>query len=211
MTDFDAVAMIGLLPMVICTSSADFPTNGISELVARARSKPDTLNVGLPSTTASVVFAQFVKLAQAPLFGVKYKSSGQAITDTIGGQIPLVIDTVTAARPHIAAGKLRPLGITSLKASELLPGVKPVSEQGVPGFDVVAWNAVFAPRGTPADILQKMSEYIQRAVQQADTRRRLMDIGVDPLYMGRAQLEAFVKEERPKWGGVIKAADIRVD
>ena len=209
--DFEAVAMLGLLPMVICTSAPDLPANGIAELVARARAQPGTLNVGLPSTTANVVLAQFVKAAQAPLFGVKYKSSGQAMTDVLGGQIPLVIDTVTAARPLIAAGKLRALGVTSLKASEMLPGVKPVSEQGVPGFEVVAWDALFAPRGTPAEIVEKMAGQVQRALQLADMRRRLLEIGVEPLFMGPAQLDTFVKAERPKWGEVIKAADIRVD
>jgi tripartite-type tricarboxylate transporter receptor subunit TctC len=210
-TDFEAVAMIGLLPMVIVTSATDLPINGIADLIAHARSKPNTLNVGLPSTTASVVFAQFVKSAQAPLFGVKYKSSSQSMTDVLGGQIPLAIDTVTAARPQLAGGKLRVLGITSLKASEMLPGVKPVSEQGVPGFDVVAWDALFAPRGTPAEAVQKMSEHLQRVLQQPETRRRMMDSGVEPLYMGPSQLDAFVREERPKWGGIIKAAEIRVD
>ena len=209
--DFEAVAMLGLLPMVICTSAPDLPANGIAELVARARAQPGTLNVGLPSTTANVVLAQFVKAAQAPLFGVKYKSSGQAMTDVLGGQIPLVIDTVTAARPLIAAGKLRALGVTSLKASEMLPGVKPVSEQGVPGFEVVAWDALFAPRGTPAEIVEKMAGQVQRALQLADMRRRLLEIGVEPLFMGPAQLDTFVKAERPNWGEVIKAADIRVD
>ena len=210
-SDFDGVAMLGLLPMVIATANTDLPTNGVAELIARARAKPDTLNVGLPSTTASVVFAQFVKSAQAPLFAVKYKSSGQAITDTLGGQIPLVIDTVTASRPHVLAGKLKALGITSAKATEMLPGVKPVAEQGVAGFEVVAWDAVFAPRGTPAAIVQKLAEHIQRALQQPETRKKLMDIGVEPLYMGPAQLDAYVKDERPKWGGIIKAANIRVD
>jgi tripartite-type tricarboxylate transporter receptor subunit TctC len=210
-TDFDGVAMLGLLPMVFCTSAPDLPTNGIAELVAQARSKPGTWNVGLPSTTASVVFAQFVKAAQAPLFGVKYKSSSQSMTDLLGGQIPLAIDTVTAARPQIAAGKLRALGITSLRASEMLPGVKPVSEQGVPGFDVVAWDALFAPRGTPADIVRKVSEHVQRVLQQSETRTRMLEIGVEPLFMGPAQLDAFVKAERPKWGDIIKTADIRGD
>ncbi|CAN7249015.1 Bug family tripartite tricarboxylate transporter substrate binding protein [Variovorax paradoxus] len=210
-TDFDAVAMLGLLPMVICTSAPDLPANGVAELIALARARPNTLNVGLPSTTANVVFAQFVKSARAPLFGVKYKSSGQALTDVLGGQIPLAIDTVTAARPQITSGKLRALGITSLKASEMLPGVKPVSEQGVPGFDVVAWDALFAPRGTPPDIVHKLAEHIQRALQQPDTRRRMLDIGVEPLFMNPTQLDAFVRSERPKWGEVIRAADIRID
>ena len=209
--DFDAVAMVGLLPMVVATSAADLHTNGIAELVARAKASPNTLNVGLPSTTASVVFAQFVKAAQAPLFGVKYKASAQSMTDTLGGQIPLTIDTVTAARSHIQAGKLRALGITSLKGSDMLPGVKPVSEQGVPGFDVVAWDALFAPRGTPPDIVQKMGEHVQKALQDPEVRRKMLEIGVEPLFMGPAQLDGFVKDERLKWGGIIKAADIRVE
>ena len=209
--DFDAVAMIGLLPMVICSSAPDLPTNSVAELIARARAKPNTLNVGLPSTTATVVFAQFVKSAQAPLFAVKYKSSAQSMTDVIGGQIPLVIDTVTAARPQIQGGKLRALGITSAKPSDMLPGVKTVSEQGVPGFDVVAWDALFAPRGTPPEAIQKVSDHLQRALQRPEIRQKLMDIGVEPLFMGPSQLDAFVKGERNKWGAIIKAADIRVD
>ena len=209
--DFDAVAMIGLLPMVISTSSADLADKGIANLITRAREKPDTLNVGLPSTTARVVFAQFVKSAQAPLFGVTYKSSGQSMTDAMGGQIPLVIDTVTATRPQLVTGKLHALGITSAKASEMLPGVKSVAEQGVAGFDVVAWDALFAPRGTPAEVVRKMGEHVGRALQRADVRRKLTDIGVEPLFMGPAQLSGFVRDERSKWGGIIKAADIRID
>jgi tripartite-type tricarboxylate transporter receptor subunit TctC len=210
-TDFDGVAMVGLLPMVICTTAADLPTNGIAELIARANAKPNTLNVGLPSTTANVVFAQFVKSAQAPLFSVKYKASAQSMTDVLGGQIPLVIDTVTASRPHIVSGKLKAVGITSLKGSEMLPGVKSVAEQGVTGFDVVAWDALFAPRGTPPDVTQKFAQHVQRALQQPELRRKLLETGVEPLFMGPAQLDAFVRDERQKWGATIKAAEIRVD
>jgi len=208
-TDLQGVGMIGLLPMVISSSSPEFGTNGVAELVASARAKPRTLNVGLPSTTAQVVFAQFAKDAQAPLFAVNYKASAQSMTDVLGGQIPLVIDTVTASRTHIASGKLKALGITSLHASEMLPGVKPVSEQGVPGFDVVAWDALFAPRGTPPEIIRKLSDHMQRALQQAEVRRRMMDIGVEPKYMSAPELDDFVKTERQKWGATIQAAGIR--
>src|SRR5690606_14725906 len=93
-TDFAPVAMIGLLPMVISTSTDNFPVNGIAELIKQAQAKPDTLDVGLPSTTAQVVFSEFVRSAKAPLFAVRYKSSSQSMTDAIGGRVPLVIDTV---------------------------------------------------------------------------------------------------------------------
>ncbi len=210
-TDFTGVAMIGLLPMVIATSAPDLPANGIAGLIDRARAQPNVLNVGLPSTTSQVVFAQFVQLAQAPLFAVRYKASAQSMADVLGGQIPLVIDTVTAARPFITSGKLRALGITSLKASDMLPGIRSVSEQGVAGFDVVAWDAVFAPRNTPLEIIKTMSEHIERVLQEPQSRRKMLELGVDPLVMGPAQLNTFVNSERRKWGDIIKTAGIRVE
>lgn len=209
--DFEPVAMIGLLPMVISTTHEGLNTNDVAVLIRRAQAAPGTLNVGLPSTTAQVVFAQFSKQASAPLFAVKYKSSAQSMTDVLGGQIPLVIDTVTATRPHVAAGKLRAIGITSLQASEMLPGVKSVAEQGVADFNVVAWDAFFAPRGTPAEVVKKFSSHLERVLQKPDMRKKLLDIGVEPLFMDPVNLGEFVKGERSKWGSAIQSSGIRMD
>ena len=208
--DFDAVAMIGLLPMVISTTAADLPENGIQVLIERARKEPDTLNVGLPSTTAQVVFSEFVRSAQAPLFPVRYKASAQSMTDVMGGQIPLVIDTVTASRPHIESGRLKALGITSLRASDMLPGVKPVSEQGVANFDVVAWDAFFAPRNTPPEAIERFSAALGKAMSDPALQQRLKDIGVEPLFMPPQELARFVKAERQKWGDIIREANIKL-
>lgn len=210
-TDFDAVAMLGLLPMVVCSSAPDLPANGIARLVDKARAKPDSLNVGLPSTSSAVIFAHFVKTAQAPLFGVKYKASAQSMTDVLGGQIPLVIDTVIAARPHLASGKLKALGVTTLKETEVLPGVKSLAEQGVQGFEFVPWDAFFAPRGTPGAVAQKFAEHVQRAMEQPELRRKLLDTGLEPRFMGPTELHTFVASERQRWGDIIKAAGIRAD
>lgn len=209
--DFEPVAMVGLLPMVITTSAQDLSDNAIAQLIEKARSAPDTLNVGIPSTTANVVFAKFVADAQAPLFGVRYGSSGQSMTDMIGGQIPLAIDTVTASRPHILAGKIKALGITSLKPSSMLPGVQPVADQGVPGFDIVAWNAYFAPKGTPKPIIEHMSAAIHHAVENNEVRQRMLDSGVEPFYLDADALGAFVLAEREKWGATIQQAGIRLE
>lgn len=209
-TDFAPVAMIGLLPMVISTSTKDFPVNGIAQLIEQAQAKPDALNVGLPSTTAQVVFSEFVRAGKAPLFAVRYKSSSQSMTDAIGGRVPLVIDTVTATRPQVESGKLRALGITSLKSTDMLPGIRPVSEQGVPGFDIVAWDALFAPRGTPAHAIKAMSDHVQAILNQPEVRKRMQDIGVEPLVMNSDELADFVKNERKKWGDIIKQAGISV-
>lgn len=209
--DFVPVAMVGLLPMVITTSAAALDTNGIAQLIEKAQAEPGTLNVGIPSTTANVVFAKFVEDAKAPLFAVRYGSSGQSITDMMGGQIPLSIDTVTASRPHILAGKIKALGITSLESSTMLPGVKTVAEQGVPGFDIVAWNAYFAPKGTPQATIDTMSEAIRQAVQNEHVRQRMLDSGVEPHYLDAKALGEFVAAERDKWGEVINKAGIRLE
>lgn len=208
--DFDAVAMLGLLPMVICTAM-DFPTNGVAKLIQQARAKPNTINVGLPSTSANVVFAQFVQSAQAPLFGVKYKTSAQSITDVLGGQIPLVIDTVAATRAHIQSGKLHALGITSNKSSDVLPGVKPIAEQGVPNFALLPWDAFFVPRGTSPAVVAKLSEHVRLALEKPALRQKILDLGIDPQYMNPATTASFVVSERKRWGDLIVAAGIRAD
>ncbi|RYF71452.1 MAG: tripartite tricarboxylate transporter substrate binding protein, partial [Comamonadaceae bacterium] len=88
---------------------------------------------------------------------------------------------------------------------------KPVAELGVPGFDVVAWDAIFAPKGTPAEVVRKLAEHLDRALQKPDMRKKMQDIGVEPLYMAPAPLGEFVRSERLKWGAVIQAANIRTE
>ena len=146
--DFTPIMLVGLLPMVIAANPS-FAANSVAELVAAAKARPDKVDVALPSTTARLVFELLKERTGAPLFGVPYKGSATAITEVMGGQVQTMVDTVTALRGHITSGKLKALGITTLKPSELLPGVKTVAEQGVPGFETTGWIALYAPRGTP--------------------------------------------------------------
>ncbi|HYR64915.1 MAG TPA: tripartite tricarboxylate transporter substrate-binding protein, partial [Reyranella sp.] len=136
--DFAPIILVGMLPMVIAANPS-FPANSVAELIAAAKAKPDKVDVALPSNSARLVFELLKDRAGAPLFGVPYKGSGTAMTEVMGGQVQLIIDTVTATRGNVASGKLKALGITTLKSSELLPGVKSVAEQGVPGFEMTAW------------------------------------------------------------------------
>src|ERR1700704_5708710 len=154
--DFEPVALVGMLPMVI-SANPSFPANSVAELIAAAKAKPDKIDIALPSTTARLVFELLKDRTGAPLFGVPYKGSATAMTEVMGGQVQTNIDTVTAIRGQVTAGKLKPLGITTLKSSELLPGVKSVAEQGVPGFEMTAWNAFYAPAGTPKRIVDLLN------------------------------------------------------
>jgi tripartite-type tricarboxylate transporter receptor subunit TctC len=208
--DFEPVALVGLLPMVI-SANPSFPANSVAELVAAAKAKPDKIDIALPSTTARLVFELLKDKSGAPLFGVPYKGSATAMQEVTGGQLPVIIDTATATRGQVAGGKLKALGITTLKPSALLPGVKSVAEQGFPGFEVTAWNALYAPRGTPKAVVDRLNAEVTRILAEPETRQRLLQIGFEPAAGSPDELAAFEKRERDKWGPLIKAAGLKGD
>ena len=206
--DFTPIMLVGLLPMVIAANPS-FAANSVAELVAAAKARPDKVDVALPSTTARLVFELLKERTGAPLFGVPYKGSATAITEVMGGQVQTMVDTVTALRGHITSGKLKALGITTLKPSELLPGVKTVAEQGVPGFETTGWIALYAPRGTPEPVVALLSKELTRILAEPETRQRLLQIGLDPMGGTPASLAEFEKKERAKWAPVIKATGLK--
>ena len=208
--DFEPIALVGMLPMVI-SANPSFPANSVAELVAAAKARPDKIDIALPSTTARLVFELLKDKSAAPLFGVPYKGSATAMAEVTGGQLPVIIDTATATRGQVAGGKLKPLGITTLKSSELLPGVKSVAEQGFPGFEVTAWNALYAPRGTPQAVVDRLNAEVTKILAQPEARQRLLQIGFEPAGGTPQELAAFETREREKWGPLIKAAGLKGD
>ena len=199
-----------MLPMVI-SANPSFPASSVAELVAAAKAKPDKIDMALPSNSARIVFELLKDRTGAPLFGVPYKGSATAMTEVIGGQVQTIIDTVTATRGHVAAGKLKPLGITTLKSSELLPGVKSVAEQGVPGFEMTAWNAFYAPAGTPKRIVDLLNAEVTKILTQPEARERLLQLGFEPAGGTPKSLAKLEAQERVKWAPLIKAAGLKGD
>jgi tripartite-type tricarboxylate transporter receptor subunit TctC len=167
--------------------------------------------MAIPSTTARLVVELLKERTGIGLFGVPYKGSPAAATDVLGGQLPILIDTISGARPGLSSGKLRPIAVTSAKPSALLPGVPSVAEQGVPGFDVSAWNALYAPRGTPAAIITRLNAEVAKVLAQPDVQQRLLQLGHEPVGGTPAELAAFEKSEREKWGPIIKKAGLKAD
>jgi len=208
--DFEPIILIGSFPMAIAANPS-FPGNSVGDIIAAAKAKPNSADIGMPSTTARIVFEFLKAQSQAPLFGIPYKASGTAITEVMGGQLPLVIDTVTAVRPHVAAGKLKAIAVTSLKPTELLPGVKPVAEQGLPNFEVIAWNALYAPKGTPPQIIQQLNAELNKILAQPEMRQKLHQLGFDVGGGTPEQLAEFGRSERKKWGPLITSAGIKVE
>jgi tripartite-type tricarboxylate transporter receptor subunit TctC len=208
--DFAPVMLVGRLPMVIAANPS-FSASSVAELVAAAKAAPDKINVALPSNTARLVFELLKEKSGAPLFGVPYKGSGTAMTEVMGGQVQAIIDTVTALRGHVASGKLKALGITTLKATELMPGVQPVAEQGLPGFEMVGWAAAYAPHGTPQPIVDRLNADLAKILERPETRQQLLQLGLEPAGGTPAALAAFESSERIKWAPVIKAAGLKGD
>jgi tripartite-type tricarboxylate transporter receptor subunit TctC len=208
--DFEPITLVGMLPMVIAVHPSFAPTT-IGELVKAAKAKPDSIGVAVPGPSARLVLQLLIQQADAPLFRVPYESSPKAVLDAMGGHVPVIIDTITATRPHIGSGKLRALAITSLKSSELLPGVRSVAEQGVAGFEYRAWNALFAPRGTSSQIIAILNDQMTKILAQPDTREKLIQLGYEPTSSTPEQLAAFIRSEGDKLGKLVRAANLKAE
>ena len=208
--DFEPVVMAGSFPMVIAVPSSSKLTSA-KDLVDTVKHEPRGADIALPSTSARLVMELLKERSATPLFGVPYKGSGAAITDMLGGQLPVIVDTPTSLRPHIAGGKVRPIAVTSAQSSPLVPDVKPVPEQGFSGFNVIAWNALYAPKGTPADIITSLNAAFNKVLQRPETRQRLLDLGFEAGGGTPEQLREFGQAERRKWQGVISSAGLKAE
>ena len=208
--DFEPVVMAGSFPMVIAVPSSSKLTSA-KDLVDTVKHEPRGADIALPSTSARLVMELLKERSATPLFGVPYKGSGAAITDMLGGQLPVIVDTPTSLRPHIAGGKVRPIAVTSAQSSPLVPGVKPVAEQGFSGFNVIAWNALYAPKGTSADIITSLNAAFNKVLQRPETRQRLLDLGFEAGGGTPEQLREFGQAERRKWQGVISSAGLKAE
>ena len=208
--DFEPIILTGMLPLMVAAAPG-FPANSIQELIALAKAKPDTINVALPAAPQRIAFELLRQQAGAPLFGVPYKGSATALPEVMSGQVPLIIDSITALRPQVNAGKLKALAVTSPHASELMPGVKSVAEQGLPGFELTAWNAFFAPKGTPQAVVTLINTEVGKILAEPETRQRLMALGIEVAGGTPQELATRVRNEREKWSRIIRSANIKAD
>jgi tripartite-type tricarboxylate transporter receptor subunit TctC len=206
--DFVPIAMLGILPLVYVT----LPTNPVSsmvELVAAARANPNTVNIAVSTTTCRMAHELFKDRGNAPMFPVDYQGSAQSVTAVLGGHIPYAVDTITSLRSNIEGGRLKPLGVTSASSTKLLPGVKSLAEQGIPGYELVGWTAIFAPKGVPSDAARILATAIKQALERKEVQDKLLQLGVEPVVRSQDELRVFVGSEKEKWGGLIRAAGLK--
>lgn len=209
--DFAPIAYIGSAAMVMVSAGASKGETA-QEVIAKAKAEPGRLNVALPSSTARVVLELLTRSSGARFNPVLYKSSSSATTDVIGGHIPLSIDTVIAAAPQITSGKLHGIAVTTAERTSSLPNVPTFAEAGLRDFNLAAWNAWFAPRGTPADIVEKLNRDLRKVLTDPDTQARLRALGYEPDgRLSPTQVGEFVRSEERKWGDLIRSAGIKAE
>jgi len=204
--DFDAIILTALIPFAISVGP-NVPVNSLDDLIALAKSKPGKVDVAVPSVTGQLVL-EMLKLRDVPLFGVKYKGSGDAMTAVLGGHVPVLIDTVAATR--VGLGKIKPLAVTTATPMASMPGVKTAKEQGLPDFTLAAWNALMVPRGVPMEIQNKLAIEMRKILDLPETQNALGELGFARAPIRTtAELNAWLREERRNYAQVIKTANMK--
>lgn len=210
--DFIPINLIGTVSNVLVVP-ADSRFNSAQQIIDELKAKPDELTYGTAGagTSQHLSGQLFQSISDTKMRQIIYKGGSQAMVDLIGGQIDMVFETVAAARPMIEAKRVKVLGVTSAKPLDNLPGVKPLAELGVPGFEMQSWQGVFAPAGTPAAVVDRLGKAIGDIVALPDVQQKLRAMGVEPEGRGPEAFAAFQQAEIAKWGEVIKKAGIQAE
>ena len=211
--DFEAITQLSSRNNVL-TVAPSSPVNSVKELIALAKAKPGQLSFGSGGGTGSsdqMVGELFKLMAGVDIVHVPYKSGPQAMNDLIGGQISIYMGGIPVQLPMIKAGKVRPLGTSGLKRSTQLPDVPTIAEAGVPGYEVDVWYGLFAPRGTPRPIIEKIAAESIRIMQAADMRERWSAVGVEPAGTRPKEFDGAFRQEIAKWRKVVTTAKLAPD
>ena len=208
--DFAPVSLIAIVPMMLVVNPA-LPVKTPRDLVELAKARPGQLTYGSAGNGTSVHMSteMFKALTGIDMVHVPYKGVAPAMTDLIGGQLQLMFSDATSAIPHAKSGKVRPVAVT--KRIEVMPEIPTFAELGYAGYDPTVWYGVFAPAGTPRDIVVKLNGAIAKALQAPEVRERLISQGANPVSNSPEEFTAFVRDEIARWGKVVKASGARVD
>ena len=210
--EFVPIAVIGYTPTLLVVPKA-LPVQNVAELIALSKSQPNGLNFASAGTgTSGHLAGELVKHKMgAKLQHVPYKEGGMAVTDVITGQVQFMFYHPAAVLPHIKAGTLRAIGVSSARRSAAAPEVPTMIEQGVAGFDLVAWFALYAPAGTPAAIVTKLRDATNKVLGDATIANQLKVQGVELMPLTSDQLTAFTQNEVAKWTEIVKQAGARIE
>jgi tripartite-type tricarboxylate transporter receptor subunit TctC len=208
--DYEPVTQLSSGPQLMVVHPA-LPTNSVSEFIALAKAKPGYINFASAGTGNRVAAEMFRLAANVNIVNIPYKGTGQALADLIAGHVHMMMANILAGAPHARAGRLRALGVTSLKRNSALPEIPTVSESGLPGFESVSWHAIVLPAKTPQPIVRRLHTELVKMLAEPEVRERFATQGLDPVGSTPEAFAAHIREETVKYAKIIKAAGLKAD
>lgn len=211
-TDLQPIILVGAQPNILVIHPS-VPATNIKEFVEFARKQSDKLYYGSSGVGSGIhLAAEMLKVRlKIDMTHVPFKGTGPAISALLGGQIQVMVSTFASALPHVRAGRLRALGITSAKRSSAAPDIPTLMEVGVPDYDYRTWYPLLAPAGTSKAIVNKLNTTINLALERSDVKQLFTTQGVEPLGGTPAELAAYLKAETENWGKIVRASGITPD
>ncbi|MCK9917712.1 tripartite tricarboxylate transporter substrate binding protein [Microbacteriaceae bacterium K1510] len=209
MKDVPPVAMIAAGTNLLVVKPS-LPVKSVKDLIALARGKPEQLTYSSAGigTSGHLAAELLQKASSVVMRHVPFRSGSEAVTAVMSGEVDFMFFTLPALMPQVEAGQLRAIAVTSLTRSRLLPNIPTVAEEGYPGFEALAWYAVFAPRGTPGAVTARLGDEIKKILDMPDIEGKMLKLGVEPNYMNAEQLTRYIETDSKKWGDLIKQAGI---
>ena len=207
--DFAPISRLANTPALLVVHPS-VAARTLPELIALAKSKPGKLSYASGSAGTLVPGAMLAHTARIDMLSVPYKTIPQALNDVIAGQVEMMFTDMATGLPQVRAGKVRAIGISSLQPAALLPDVPPIAKT-LPGFELLAWYALYAPRGTPTNVIDKLNAETRAILADRDVQARFSALGLEPMSSSPQELAVFGRSELGKWGRLIKAAGIEAE
>lgn len=210
--DLTPLTVIAMVPNVLVINASS-PAKTVAEFVALAKNAKPEFSYGSNGngTAQHLIGTQFENMSGTNLLHIPYKGSGPLTTDLLGGQVTMSFDTLTPVLPHIKAGKLRALAVTTAKRSSTLPDVPTLAEQGYAGFDIGTWFGVLAPAGTPKEITARLASEMAKIIQSADFKQRMAEIGAEPIGNTPEQMARQIAADTEKFAKLVRAAKVTIE
>lgn len=214
-TDFVAISQIASTAFLL-VSNPNSPYKTVADIIAAAKKAqgtsqlPDYATAG--NGSGSHLFTElFASMAGIKLNHIPYRGAAPAVADVMGGQVPITFDNILTTLAQTKSGKLHAIAVSTKTRSSVAPEIPTIAESGVPGYDATAWFGIFAPKGTPTPIVNKLAESIQAAVRTPAVTEVLLKSGAEPVGSTPAEFEAFYKAEIAKWAQVVTSANVKID
>ena len=210
--DFEPIGMIAKIPNILVVNP-NIPVKTLAEYVRYAKDAKDGVTFASSGSGSSIHLSgeMFKMQAKIQMLHIPYKGSAPAVTDLLGGQVESMFDNAPSALPHIKAGKLRPIAVTSAQRSPFLPDVPTIAESGYPGFDVQSWFALVAPAGTPKPIIMQLNAALNKALNSPEVRQRMQELAATPEPGSPEKMATFEASEVKRWSDVVKASGAKAE